>query len=206
MQRLTFSLALALVGLAAPACASDADEYDFEGPRAAILTGFDATELPNDDGPEFMYALEAGFDWRAGPWVLGLAASIGGTDAGKTEYGVAAPGDSVTVHYGRDVYAGFRAGRVLGRRFLAFGRGGVALTEMRSAYKADSRSPEPAQVPDPRRVPKFARPGTLVGFWTGAGIEYQLGRKLYALGEYRYANFHDGIYRHQGAVGLGVRF
>jgi outer membrane immunogenic protein len=44
------------------------------------------------------------------------------------------------------------------------------------------------------------------GWRVGGGAEFALSRNLYAKGEYRYTNYNQNIERHQGLVGLGVRF
>lgn len=196
-------LAAAVTG---PAAANEAGADAFSGTRITLFTGFDATELPHDDGPETMAALEVGHDRAFGRWIVGGAGSLGTTTADKTERDFVAPGDQIRVRYGRDLYGGVRVGHTLGSRFLAYGRAGLALTRMRAEYTANAAAGTVPQVPDPLLIPKFSRPGTLLGFWTGGGLEYALGRDLFALTEYRYSNFHDGIYRHQAIVGVGVRF
>jgi uncharacterized membrane protein YfcA len=41
--------------------------------------------------------------------------------------------------------------------------------------------------------------------WVGGGLEVSLGKRRFLRSEYRYSNFHDGLYRHQGIFSLGVR-
>ena len=85
------------------------------------------------------------------------------------------------------------------------GRLGLALTEMHAEYSEGPISEVPTQPDDVTSPRKLERPGTLLGFWTGCGFEYRIGKRVFALAEYRYSNFHDGLYRHQAIAGIGLR-
>jgi outer membrane immunogenic protein len=206
MKASTMILAAAgLSGFAQSAPALGADALGFAGPHVEVLAGYDSTELPNDDGSEPMYALEAGYDRAMGPWLIGAAFSVGRSNADKTVEDVWAPNDRLRVRYGTDVYAGLRFGRALSKRLLPYARAGLALTEMRSEYSEGPISDVPDQAPELTSPRKFERPGTLLGFWVGGGFEYRIGKNAFALAEYRYSNFHDGLYRHQAVAGIGLR-
>ncbi len=190
---------------AAATAAQATDASGFGGTRVELLAGFDSTELPDDDGSEAMYAVEIGHDRALGSWVLGADLSIGTSNADKTVVNVWAPNDRLRVRYGTDIYAGVRFGRALSKRFLPYGRVGLALTRMHSEYSGGPIPQVPAQAPDLTSPGKFERPGTLLGFWVGGGSEYRIGRSVFVLTEYRYSNFHDGLYRHQAVAGIGLR-
>lgn len=190
-------LALALGLMLAPVAPAMAQPAD--GPRAgawaAFLVGYDASELPDEDGPETMAGVAVGHDWRHGQWLLGVEAEVGSSHADKTELDYAAPGDRIRVHYGRDLYAGVRVGRALTRNLTAHAKGGYINTRMTVDYVGTGTN-----------LHSFVRPGALDGFLVGGGAQLDLGRRWFVRGEYRYANFHDGLYRHQGVFGVGLRF
>ena len=192
--------AAAICLVSKPAAAADAP---FVGSRIEALVGYDATELPDEDGPDMMFGVRGGRDFSHGKWRVGIDADISRSNANKVERDLFEPGDRIHVKYGTDVYLGARAGRVLSRHVLGYGMVGGVLTHMKVDYSGDLASivrepggPEPA---------KFQRPGTLVGFWTGGGLEFNIGPRSFIRTEYRYANFHDGLYRHQAVVGIGLR-
>lgn len=169
-----------------------------EGPPAnwaVIMAGFDASELPDRDGPETMAAVAIGHDWQQDDWFWGVEAELGSSHADKTLRNYAAPGDVIHVSYGRDVSAGLRVGLPLTRRLSAYAKGGYANTRLSVDYQGSGTN-----------LHSFVRPGALDGFYTGAGAEMRLGGNWLVRGEYRYANFHDGLYRHQGVVAVGLRF
>jgi outer membrane immunogenic protein len=207
VERRAFAIALRvtfLVGVLSQAGeAALAEEVPFVGPRIEALVGYDATELPDEDGPEVMFGIRGGKDFPLGKWRLGIEADISRSNANKVERDLFAPNDRIHVQYGTDLYAGVRQGRVLGRHVLAYGMAGGALTRMKVDYSGDLAAVEGK--PGGPRPDKFLRPGTLVGFWTGAGIEFTLGKRTFVRTEYRYSNFHDGLYRHQAILGVGMR-
>ena len=201
----SFLVAMTAALFAQATAAQAADASGFVGTRLDALAGYDSTELPNKDGSEMMYALEIGHDRALGSWVVGADLSLGTSNADKTVEDVWAPNDKLRVHYGLDIYAGTRVGRALSKRFLPYGRAGLALTQMRSEYSDGPIADVPDQPPELTSPRKFERPGTLLGFWVGGGFEYRIGKKAFALVEYRYSNFHDGLYRHQAVGGIGWR-
>ena len=88
------------------------------------------------------------------------------------------------VEAGRDLYAGARVGGVINERGLIYGK--VGYTNARASVGGVGV--------------------TFDGIRAGAGIEWLLGSNLSIRGEYRYSNYEDGLSRHQGVLGLGVRF
>lgn len=52
----------------------------------------------------------------------------------------------------------------------------------------------------------YAKVGSLSGPRFGGGIEIASDKNLYLKAEYRYSDFRDGIKRHEGLLGLGLRF
>lgn len=167
----------------------------FSGPWAAIASGVDWSELPDKDGPEIMDGVGIGTNHLRGRRMLGVEAEVGSSNARKRYSGYRVPGDSITVRYGRDIYAGIRPGLLLSKDLLAYGKAGYINSHVRYSYLG------PAQ-----HSRDFGRPGALDGFLVGGGIEYAIGRRWLVKSEYRYANFHDGLYRHQVVAAFGIRF
>jgi outer membrane immunogenic protein len=192
--------ALAAFVSSQPAMASDAQ---FVGPRIEALAGYDATELPDEDGPEIMFGLRGGKDFPLGKWRIGFDAEVSRSNANKTAYSLFVPDDRIHVQYGTDIYLGVRPARTLGRRVLAYGMAGGALSHMKVDYSGDLG--DIVREPGGPQPEKFRRPGALLGFWTGGGLELSIGRRTFVRTEYRYSNFHDGLYRHQAVLGLGIR-
>ena len=91
--------------------------------------------------------------------------------------------------------AGLRVGLPVTTSLSAYAKGGYSNTRLSVEYQGSGTN-----------LHSFVRPGALDGFYAGAGVELALTRRWLVRGEYRYANFHDGLYRHQGVVAVGLRF
>jgi outer membrane immunogenic protein len=180
-----------------------AEAAPFVGPRLETLVGYDATELPDKDGPELMFGIRGGKDFALGKWRIGIDAELSRSNANRVEHDLFKPGDRIHVRYGNDVYLGARAARPLGRHVLGYGDAGGALSSMEAEYSGDLAAIE--REPGGPEPEKFMRPGLLIGFWVGGGLEVSLGGRRFLRSEYRYTNFHDGLYRHQGIMSLGIR-
>lgn len=178
-----------------PASAQATGRSVFAGPWVAVVTGGDWSELPDKDGPDIMTGAEIGINDVRGRNLIGIEAEFGSSNADKRYSGFRAPGDHIAVQYGRDIYVGIRPGRQLGGALLAYGKAGYINSHVRYTYVG------PAEYSR-----AFGRPGALDGFLVGGGVEYAIGQHWLVKAEYRYANFHDGLYRHQGVAGFGFRF
>ncbi|QJQ33188.1 porin family protein [Sphingomonas lacunae] len=191
-----------LLTAAAMIGAAPAEAHGLTGPAdprpaswAAIMAGYDASELPDKDGPETMAAIAIGHDWQRPGWFFGVEAELGSSHADKTMRDYAAPGDVIRVAYGLDISGGLRVGLPVITNLSAYAKGGYANTRLSVSYQGSGTD-----------LHSFTRPGALDGFYTGAGVELTLSRRWLLRGEYRYANFHDGLYRHQGVLAVGLRF
>jgi outer membrane immunogenic protein len=177
----------ALVAAAALGMTSVAQAQDFTGPRAEVRVGFDSLDLNvqkgvNVDGAT--YGVAVGYDVALAPRVIvGMDAAIDGSSADDTLAG------ALKVEARRDIEIGARIGYVLTPSVMVYGRG--AYSNARVGIDLGNRDLG-SQINEGWRV--------------GGGAEFALSRNLYAKGEYRYTNYNQNIERHQGLVGLGVRF
>jgi outer membrane immunogenic protein len=172
------AITAAFTALAAPAFAQD--DTTFSGPRVEALTGYDSVKT-NGNGlgnPDgFLYGAGLGYDFRRGNAVFGIDAEL--TDSTASVNTVAGPIDAT-----RDIYVGGRAGLVLGTKALAYVKAGYSNARIEGAG--------------------FNNNGD--GLRVGAGLEYDLGNKLFAKAEYRYTNYEQDVERHQLLGGIGIRF
>jgi outer membrane immunogenic protein len=192
---LVFGVAAPALAIGQAAQAQAPDRYAFEGRWVAVATGMDWSELPDKDGPEIMHGVEIGINRLRGRRMIGVEAEFGSSNARKEYSGYRVPGDSISVRYGRDIYAGIRPGLLVSNDLLAYGKAGYINSYVRYSYLGPAEHNR-----------DFGRPGALDGFLVGGGVEYALGRRWLVKAEYRYANFHDGLYRHQAVAAFGIRF
>ena len=171
-----------------------AQSSDMSGAWVAAITGYDATELPSEDGPDQMVGLNIGYNWIRGNKLFGIEAEFGTSNAARHWDDYSVSGDHLYVDFGRDIYVGLRAGLKLTRRLAGYGKIGYANTLLKLDYDGP-----------PEYRERYARPGALYGFSTGAGIEWSISDRWLLKSEYRYSNFHDGLYRQQGVIGVGFR-
>jgi len=208
-----------MVAVAAPAAAQDATE-NFSGFRLEALVGYDnvrpgsSVDLDNvDDFDQSIhgvtYGVGIGFDIPMGGAVLGLEGEWMQSEA-KTEYDtVGFTGFGVAnAKAGRDLYLGARAGFVVSPNALVYVKGGY--TNARFDVLATDN------------VTDIQTDVDLDGWRAGAGVELALTRNVFLKAEYRYSNYGKGeaeapsglesdrfdvdLDRHQGVVGVGVRF
>lgn len=183
MRKETLSLiAAAVAASTTPAMANNND--NFTGPRAEVLAGFEkvtAGGVVNTDGAAF--AVAAGYDFNAGPVILGLEAEIGDSSTEQTLFG------PVTAESGRTLYAGARIGKAVSSKAMIYAKAGYANTELRITNGSNTL---------------FVN--ELDGIRGGAGVEYKINDNMHVKSEYRYTNYNGGISSHQGLVGIGIRF
>lgn len=202
MRIALFTAALAAsTALAAPAFAQEADQ-PFTGPRAEAIVGWDriddssTTGVDAEDG--VVYGGAVGYDFQVGGAVLGFEGEATGSTTKQEAFGVLAPGDSLRVKAGRDLYVGGRVGFLVGERALIYAKGGYTNAQVDTRYRTGTTT-----VTDKE---------TLDGWRLGAGAEVSLGGNLYVKGEYRYSNYTEAnntaidLDRHQVVGGIGIRF
>lgn len=203
-------LAGTVLATATPAMAQDS--APFTGIRVEGVVGYDAITAGGDDVDDGIeginYGIGVGFDFDMGGVVLGiegeLTESEANTDFNDTIDGAAFLGN---IDIGRDVYIGGRVGFRAGASTLVYAKAGYTNTTVESAFTGNGGAADFEASVD--------------GYRLGAGIEQMLGRNFFLKAEYRYSNysglrFDDAIFgdddieidldRHQGVVGVGVRF
>lgn len=192
MFKYCLAAAIAAAGVASPVLAQDAEPagkpVEFTGFKVEGLAGY-------DEG--FVYGVGAGYDLQLGRLVLGAEAELSdSTDSACLPTETFAPGDSYCGRSGRDISAGGRIGFTVTPRTLLYGK--IAYTNHRVMldYVAGT----------PATLPSFESRFNLDGIRLGAGLEQKLGRNAYLKGEYRYSDYEDGSFKHDGVVGIGFRF
>ncbi len=179
MKKLALAaLAAITMASATPALAQDA--ADFSGPSVTAITGYDVVDIntPGVKNPDgVIYGIGLGYDIQKGSTVFGIEAEAADSTA-KLKAG------AVTVaETGRDLYIGGRVGVVTGKT-LIYGKVGYTNARIRSPFGTADAD----------------------GIRLGAGAEVKLTDSIFAKAEYRYSNYEAGVERHQGVLGLGVRF
>ena len=172
--------------IAAPACA--------EGPRAEIHTGVDVIAADGDSQTGITYGIGVGYDIAVSPkWEVGvdLSADYATTEGCETSAIVA--NDKACVDARRDLAAALRVGYKVSEQGTLYALAGYTNARFQAAYTT------PAGVTT-RDSANFD------GFRLGAGYQHASGDKLYGKVEYRYSNYEGNIERHQGLIGLGVKF
>lgn len=195
MRYFAKALILPAVLIAVPAAAQDAEP--FTGPSIVALGGVDHSNGGSNDPTGFVYGGAVTYDLGSGSLRYGVEAEVTGTTTGNC-YTSTSGATSVRNCYdmGRDLYAGARIGAVVAPNLMVYGKGGY--TNARTSSSSDNLG-TPAK-------PDMAYAGNSDGYRVGAGVELDIGKFLVRT-EYRYSDYSGFAgHRHQGTVGLGVRF
>lgn len=207
---------------AAPAFAQDTGPVDpFSSFHVEALGGYDVTKAGssvdddvNEDNDQsidgFTYGVGAGYDFRAGNFVVGPEAEVTWSTA-KTKFN---DGDFEgfglgNVKTNRDLYVGARVGYVLSPKTMIYAKGGYtnAKFDVNSTFGTVETN----------------RDIDADGWRIGAGVEQAITNNVFAKVEYRYSNYSKGeldytgdapdgrrfdldLDRHQVMAGVGVRF
>lgn len=117
------------------------------------------------------YGAEIGYDRQLGPVVVGAYA---GVDNSSTSDCVAIVGDDIgCLESGRNIYAGGRAGVVIGGNLLIYGRGGFSRARYSLTYLPDDHVPTNYVIAD-----------SAAGTHYGGGVEMAFTRNFYGRLEY----------------------
>ncbi|HEX8379853.1 MAG TPA: porin family protein [Allosphingosinicella sp.] len=192
MLRYCLSAALALAGAASPAFAQD------PGPNAeapAEFTGFKLEGIAGyDEG--FVYGVGAGYDRQLGRLVVGVEGEAADSTDRECLDGAFEPGDRYCSSSSRNLYVGGRLGFAVAPRTLIYGKVGYTNQRLKADYTAGPVT----------TTGSFSATGKLDGIRLGAGLEQKLGGSAYVKGEYRYSDYENGARKHDGVVGVGLRF
>jgi outer membrane immunogenic protein len=192
MLKYCLAAALAAAGVASPVFAQDSEPADG---KPAEFTGFKLEGLAGYDGG-IVYGVGAGYDVQIGRLVLGVEGEASDSTDKDCLADAFAPGDRFCALSGRNLYAGGRIGFAVAPRTLLYGKVGYTSQRVTIDYTAGS----------PPALASFRTSENLAGIRLGGGLEQKLGRNLYAKGEYRYSDYENGGFTHDGVVGIGFRF
>jgi outer membrane immunogenic protein len=186
-------LALSATAVASPALAQDA--RTFSGPRIEGIVGYDNARVEGEGADGVNYGIGLGYDIQRGRGVFGIEAEAGDSSADECIQGVTVANDELCAGARRDLYIGGRAGAVVGRNVLLYGKAGY--TNARFALDYDDGG---------TGVSNFSLRDNLDGVRLGAGVEVALSPNAFVKAEYRYSNYEQGFSRNQGVAGFGFRF
>ena len=184
-------VAVAAACAATPASAQDepakAEPADFTGPRVEAVAGY-------DEG--LVYGVGAGYDVQAGRAVFGIEGEVTDSTSNECIADAFIAGDRFCARSDRDIYVGGRIGFVVAPRILLYGKAGY--TNLKGKFTYEDGTAGTAQ--------DFRYSDKLDGVRVGGGLQLGLGARSYIKAEYRYSDYEGGGRKHDGIVGLGLRF
>ncbi len=193
------TIATALALAATPAIAQDGPA---SGAQILIVGGFDSVDV-GGNSEDVVYGVTAGYDIDLGGAFVGIEAEGSLSGVSENGTGVLVAGDTLTVEAGRDLYIGARLGTMLGESTKVYFKGGYTNTNLDVDYNDNLGM-------------QFSDSEALGGYRVGTGVEFLLGERAVVRAEYRYSDYGDtdlfgfstGLQteRHQGVVGVGIRF
>lgn len=211
--------AVSAAAIAVPAQAQDNDGT-FTGPWVSGIIAYDnsraGSDVDNDADEDFDdgvngvgYGIGAGFDFDAGGIVLGVEGEWMESEA-STEGDIDSNvGLGITnLETGRDLYVGGRIGARVGENAMIYAKGGYT----NAAYNVLASDGTTDTETDVK----------LDGWRAGAGVEVAITSNAFVKAEYRYSHYTEGqveapsgattgdfdvdVDRHQGVIGVGLRF
>jgi outer membrane immunogenic protein len=184
-MRPTLTAVLFLLGCAASPGAA-------QGLHADVHAGLDSVRSDGQSSEGATYGLTLGYDLRRGGALLGVQVDLDASDNDSCRRDVFLSGDRACVSARRDTAIALRAGAAVGGSALVYGTVGYANARFNVRYSL-------AGVSDTDQA-------NVDGVRLGLGVSADFSRRLYGKVEYRYTNYEQGISRHQGIAGVGVRF
>lgn len=194
-MRTYFAAALIAAAVAAPAMAQDGAPPTFTGGHIEAITGVDRVRANGSGKTGVTYGIAGGYDFQARSGaVFGIEGEAADASTDACTRGVIVAGDRLCATAKRDLYAGGRVGFTAGST-LIYGKAGYTNLRIGGSYDDGTAS----------TANDFSASRNLDGVRVGGGLEKNLGR-VSVKAEYRYSNYEDGVSRHQGVVGAGIRF
>jgi outer membrane immunogenic protein len=178
--------ASAAAAFAGPALAQTTPRPAFEGPRVEAVVGTDGG---------LIYGGAIGYDLQRGKLALGLEGEIDLSNRQSCDTLEPSFNSRLCERNRRDLYVGGRIGVAVAPSTLLYAKVGYTHIRQRVTYDPGSSGDSGFTFVDARD-----------GIRVGAGIEQKLGSKVYVKGEYRYSNYRFGGFKHDGVVGVGIRF
>jgi outer membrane immunogenic protein len=201
MLKHMIAAALAAGLVAAPALADPAGPpAPASGFRVEALAGYDTSVFPGllKDPEGILYGVGVGYDFALGNKVrLGLEGEASDSTGRSCLSSLIAVGDRLCTESGRDLYAGARLGLLTGKSTLLYIKAGYTNYRLSTEY-------DPG--PSPSTIGLSSGAGNADGLRAGVGAEFALGRRAFVKAEYRYSQYENDFDRHQGVIGLGLRF
>jgi outer membrane immunogenic protein len=226
-MKLKLLLAATAAFAAVPAQAQDDVPADFTGPRIEAHVGFARVGIENRDIREFagrgdfgpaeqdtgaLGGGELGFDFQAGPLVVGLYV---GADISEGEERFET--DFVHLRADRNYYAGARAGFVLSPGVMVYGKGGLSRGNLDVEFLANAPAAIQAAFDDDVEERD--------GIHFGGGAEFAMGRIFYGRLDFMHTrydrvnlgnlgrtgpvtnpSYEQRFTRNQITAGVGLRF
>jgi len=181
-MRTLFAAAVLAAACASPAFAQDAAPALFDGGHIEAIGGYDSVRGGGDSTGGVLYGIAGGYDFRSGKAVFGIEA-----EASESTTGQCVAGDCFDAS--RDLYIGGRAGGLVSDNVLLYVKAGYTNARFDITTGGLTAS------------------GNVDGIRGGAGVEMALRNSPVSIRtEYRYSNYEGGLSRHQGLVGVGIRF
>lgn len=193
---------LLLAGLAAGAFAAPAAAQEttrgFVGGHFEIVGAFDkarasvdedenpATEQASIKSEGTAYGIAGGFDFGGPSMIFGIEGEAMANTNDFCE-------DGLCLETGRDLYVGGRVGTVISDSVLLYAKGGYSNQRVHAVVgTGDDR--------------ETVGSTSLDGIRGGIGLEWDTGTAMLVKLEYRYTNYESDFKRHQGLLGVGMRF
>lgn len=196
-MRIVATALLASLAVATPALAQDepAAPNTFTGAHVEVITGVDRVRGNGEGKTGVAYGLSGGYDFQTNSGaVFGIEGEVADASTKKCYSANIVAGDRACFKAKRDLYAGGRAGFVSGNT-LIYGKAGYTNARLGASYEDGTAA----------TTADFSDSTNLDGVRVGGGLETTVGNFL-VKAEYRYSNYEQGVSRHQGVVGVGVRF
>lgn len=149
----------------------------FNGPYVAVIAGAEEAGNQSSGNTGAIGGAAIGYDHRTGNVVFGIE---GEALVSTTER----CGGGICNSAGRDLYAGGRIGYVVGGNTMVYAKAGYSNARV------------------PLTIGKYGLEGVRVG----GGVETNLTGNAFVRAEYRYTDYDADAHKHQGTVGVGLRF
>lgn len=187
--------ALLAASAATPALAQDAATPTFSGAHIEGIAGVDRLRANGSGKTGVTYGVAGGYDVQTlSGTVFGIEGEVADASTKDCVGGVIVATDRLCAKAKRDLYVGGRLGFTTGST-LIYGKAGYTNLRVGASYDDGTTA----------TTTDFSNSRNLDGVRVGAGLEKNLGR-VSVKAEYRYSNYEDGVSRHQGVVGAGIRF